>query len=61
MQSIFVDATSDLQLYSTKLPGHYIVVQAVSKLISGSATPTNGLLTLFLLMEYGKSSITYLF
>ena len=57
MQSTLVDATSYLQLCSAKLPGHCVVVQADSKLTGGSAALTTGLLTLFLLVKHGKSSI----
>ena len=60
MQSTFVDATSHLQLYSAKFSGHSITIQANSKLTSGSAPRTTGLLTLFFLQDYGKSSIAYL-
>lgn len=61
MQSTFDDVTNFLQLYSTKLPSHYIIVQADSKLTSEFAAPTTGLLTLFLLVKYSKSSIIYFF
>ena len=41
MQSIILNTTSHLQLYSTKMLGYYINVQVDSKLIDKPATSTN--------------------
>ena len=60
MQSIFIDITSHPQLGFAKLPGHCIVIQADSMFSAESTTPTIGLLTLFHLVEHGKSNIAYL-
>ncbi len=53
MQSIFIDITRYLQLYSTKLLGDCIVVKVESKLTNKSITLTTRLLILFYLVEYG--------
>ncbi len=60
MQSIFIDITSYLQLCFTELPSYCVIISANSKLTGGSVTFTIGLLTFFLLVEYGKLSIAYL-
>ena len=61
MQSTLIDVASHLQLCFAELSGHCVVVQADSKLIGGSMAPMTELVALFLLVEYGKLNIAYLF
>ena len=51
MQSISIDETSHLQLYSAELPSHFILIQAKSKLTGAFPASTTGLLIFFLLIE----------
>lgn len=48
MESIFVDITNNLQLFSIKLPGYCNIIQADFKLNNGFITPITRLLILFL-------------
>ena len=60
MQSTFVDATSHLQLCSTELLSHFVVVPVDSILTGGSTAPMTELLTLFLLIKNDKLSLVCL-
>ena len=51
MQSAFVNITSYLQLYFTKLLGHSVFIQADSKLTGGSRNFQNRITNSFFLHE----------